>query len=108
MEDSRRSGALGNWPRRAWLPTTTMSRWLVMAAAARRTCSSEARFITAQNGLAFGGAENACERAGLAQPHRLLLRRTQQLEQLRQRQSVQQPLPFAQGGSGPGSQPAFQ
>ncbi len=50
-----------------------MSGSFVIAAAARRTCSSEARFILRENGLAFSGRQQAGERTGLAEPRRFFV-----------------------------------
>src|SRR5438477_1359226 len=53
METSSSTGGLGNWPRIAWLPTTTNRSAPVIPAAARMMCSSCGRCMAAETRLDF-------------------------------------------------------
>jgi hypothetical protein len=69
------AGASGNWPRIAWLPTTTISSSLAISPAARSTCSSSPRVTSlcplrchvAPDLPPLLGREDAGKRARLAQ-----------------------------------------
>ena len=71
-------------------------------------CSSAARFIAIEDGLPFRRGEETGKRAGLPEPGGVLIGRAQARKQLRERQSVEQPLPLAQGVGRAGGQPPFQ
>ena len=104
---SSASGASGNCPSTAWLPMTMMSRSFDTAAAARRMCSSPARFIIVQNGLTLFHGEEAGERTGLAQTRGLIASGTQEREQGGQSGPIQHLPPFAQGRAWVRAEPAL-
>src|SRR5438128_1807519 len=108
MDASKAAGASGNWPSTAWLPMTMRSCSLAIAAAARRMCSSAARFIGLQDGPALFAREQTRERARLPQPCGLFGRRAEQRRHLRQRGLIQEPSPFEQGRRGVRLEPAPQ
>src|SRR5712672_506975 len=113
IDSSNSAGALGNEPRIAWLPTTTMSSASALPAAARMMCSSCGRVTglkVAQNPPALLGGEDSRKRAGLAEPHGAFLPRCENGEQFVER-ATEKFLPFEKCGArafGAVPQPPFE
>jgi hypothetical protein len=108
MDMSRLSGAVGYWPRMAWLPITMKSRSLAIAAAARRMCSSAARFIEVQDRLSLALREDTGKRTRLAQTSGLRRARAEQGNHLRQGRPIQDGLPLPQCCSGSRIEPPME
>ena len=85
IDTSRVVGGVGNCPRTAWLPITTKSRSSAIAAAARRMCSSAARFIGAHDRASLFRGQQSGKGAGLQQARDLVARRAEQRDRVRER-----------------------
>src|SRR5208337_108336 len=94
MERRKANGASGKAPRTDWLPSRMNSFSPAISLAARKICSTSARFILSENSLTFPRREDATKWTGLTKTTRFLGAAFQQGHQRRDGGGLYNSFPF--------------